>query len=251
MDRRQFFKDFIKYGIQGCIAIYGLANVNKAMGWGAQPAIMGGTVAVVGGGITFTDWNSGDGTAGTTAVVTLTVNAGDLIVVGANDWQGGTQVVSSCASDVDGAFTPAYDNALWGSGPTYDHRSFYKENATGGAHTITVTFSSYLDAMYVEAIAFSGVASSSSVDQTPVMASGSGTSPNSGNMNTVNANDVLVGWIPMEGTISGYGGSWIDPSGNTTAMMIYRIVAATATYAASATQDTGYWAAVIMSFKGA
>lgn len=124
----------------------------------------------------------------------------------------------------------------------------------GGGTKITITMhlagSAQMDATAYE---FSGVATSSPVDQTAVSSSGTSTAVTSSAMATTsNANDLLIGCCMLGGTCTAAtgsftGGATADGNGSS-----YRIVSATGAYAATFTQTpSSTYLAAVASFKGA
>ena len=93
---------------------------------------------------------------------------------------------------------------------------YYAENIKGGADTITVT-QSVSGPLRFAIIEYSGVARSNSTDATPVTAQGNSSIPNSGNLTTNTAGDLLLGMVVTtnSGTFtagSGYTIEEFDPA---------------------------------------
>lgn len=138
---------------------------------------------------------------------------------------------------------------------------YYKENPTVGAgHTITITASTGGSFVTIQAGAWSGNAASSSVDQA-TFATGSSSAPNSGNVTTTQAAELIIGAFTLA---TGSNITWADAGSNVVisqsgdggsggvAALTARIVSATGSYAASAGTGgvSGAWVAGVVTFKG-
>lgn len=137
---------------------------------------------------------------------------------------------------------------------------WYAMNVTGGAgHTISVDFegSTFASAC---AAAYSGLATTSALDQT-TGATGSGTALNSGGVSTTTANQLFIGGgthvnvgvgedLFVAGTNFTIRAQYSSSTTSATSYLEDRIVSATGTYDASATSPgSGNWAARIATFK--
>src|SRR5882762_1186692 len=151
------------------------------------------------GNITLVQHKSTD--AATTTVASLsfsTSNApGNWIAVGIRGGLSNAQVFT--VSDSNGnAYRQAFQLGLNGSSVTL--AVYYAENIKGGANTITVS-QSVAGPLRFAILEYSGVATSNSLDATPVTAQGNSPSPNSGSLTTGANGDLLLGIIAT--TVSG------------------------------------------------
>lgn len=137
------------------------------------------------------------GTAQTTFQVVLTgVTAGNHLVV-MFGWQDPTNAITATCSDGT-AFTSG-DSRRFETGDTQSSQPFYRENVGSGSHTIVVTPSSAVNFLRLRAVEISGLATSSSLDQSTGNAQ---TAPGSGanaittgaTAATTNANDFILGF---------------------------------------------------------
>ena len=129
---------------------------------------------------------------------------------------------------------------------------YYGTNSSGGTKTVTINGTS--DNWVLEVSEWSGLANSGTLDVTG-SATGTGTSPSSGNVTTTNANDLL---IAFETDFSGAPPS-AGPTNSFTALNsgslnqphnpAYRIVSATGTYNTGWTIGSNSWGGVIAAFK--
>jgi YD repeat-containing protein len=191
------------------------------------------------------------------------VAAGNSIIVSlAMDPASGTV---SCTDTASNTYTLDRDqiNGSGTSGVRTVILSAHNVTALVNGNTITCTHPS-LAARAVSASEFSGLLASGAKDQA-TSATGSGTSPNSGNVTTTQADELLIGAIGVEGpsgdtftpgtsytTTERRGTSGGGATGNITVNPEYRIVSATNTYAATATLGTSrQWSAAIVTYKAA
>lgn len=183
-----------------------------------------------------------------------TSTAGSLVAITSSSSDATVTISHSQAGSVLGAVGPVNNG-----GDTI--RIDYVENIVGGAsHTVSMTTNAEQYSV-LNASEYSGIATSSSIDQT---GSGTGTSTtlSSGNVTTTQADELLVG----AGTISAgtdstftatssftLRGSIGNADEGTVGYLIDRIVSATGTYAATATWggSSGAWVAAIATFKAA
>jgi hypothetical protein len=149
---------------------------------------------VASGGITFVDTAHGDAAALATSVSTsdnLTVNANDLIVCFI---QGGVSFPSevSCGSN-----TLTNANLEW-YGDSYIGRVYYLEGAAANTGTCTATYVANSDYRGITCASYSGIATSSALDDADYITSSSTRTSSSSsitpttNITTTNANDLIV-----------------------------------------------------------
>lgn len=141
----------------------------------------------------------------------------------------------------NGAWT-AVGSAQTGSGSLAGWRCqmFYFPNAAAGATTVTATISASVTTRGLAISEFSGVATSSPLDQSAYGNSNSNgvTTPT---VTTLNADDLLVAGVLASTTVTGVAGSYtymatdLEFSGNGTE---YKVVSATGTYGPNFTEGT-------------
>ena len=219
-----------------------LASISYVQNVGTNTATASGTtlaVTVPGGGVAKGDflavYFAMDGAAGT---------------VSAADTQGNTYTVAA--------------DAIYGSPSTSNVRALilYANVTTAlvSGNTITVTHPS----VAVRSLSVSELAGVNTLDKTAT-ATGSSTTPSSGNATTVVTNEILLGAIGAEGPVAdtftagaGYttgpptraGTSLGTAASNITIDPEYDIVSATGTYAATATITNRDWATALATFYG-
>jgi hypothetical protein len=127
----------------------------------------------------------------------------------------------------------------------------------GGVDTITVTWGASVGLAAFGAYEYAGIAQSSWLDQT-AGATGTSTSPSSGNVTTTAASEVLIGVVCGAGAPTFTPGSgWttveeFDIQGSKIYAAEDQVVIATGTYAATATLGSSQdWAAAIATYKAA
>lgn len=197
------------------------------------------------GAIVQTGYNVDDsGASATTISVTLTgVTAGSTLVAHV-----GCSEVGESISVSDGSAFTAGGSKILDSGNNQSGQVFYRENVGAGSHTIVATFSITTSSRRLRVAEISGLATSSSLDQSTGQAQASpGTASNgvsSGNTAaTTNANDFIVGFSqntgqadPGTGTLTA--GTGFTISGSNLIMAIEgKSVAATGAQAATFTQS--------------
>jgi len=136
---------------------------------------------------------------------------------------------------------------------------FYKIAGSAESRTVTVTVSDSGSVLGLQIYEYSGIATSSPLDQTS-SSTGTSTAPSSGSVTTTQANELLVaGMIIRAATsYSGWTNSFneqLDFQVGTTYVRSYagadRIVASTGTYSTTATTTaSGAWRGQIATFKG-
>lgn len=123
--------------------------------------------------------------------------------------------------------------------------------------TITVTFSGTTGISDAIAYEYSGLASSSWIDGTSIGATGTSTTPSSGNDVTTNASDLLFSVTYNAAATPTAGSGWtildtIDNIGAKRITVQEQIVSATGTYAGTCTLNTSVdWATVLVAAKAA
>lgn len=164
--------------------------------------------------------------------------------------------VTNVTDSASNTYTQAY---LRANGTSIELGCYYLLNCGTGITSVTANFGASTDiGMWVWE--FSGLATSSALDGTPVSASGSSTAPASGNLTTTNANDLLIGGIvwpshstTLSGTTTGFTQETKQNGGNNSELQAaYQIVSATGSYSFSGTLSASKpWAAGIAAFKAA
>lgn len=131
---------------------------------------------------------------------------------------------------------------------------WYLLNASAGACAPVPSFSVGSD-VRVRGLEFSGVATTSALDQT-ASTTGSGDLDSGATSTTTQATELLIGSAATNNyqtTVTGTSGwaLWTTWDGNRT-VLLYRVVSATGTYNATATlSDAGTWTGGIATFKAA
>lgn len=190
--------------------------------------------------------NSATPASGSFLVTLPATTAGSLVVAGLLS---NNNVTISTATDTAGnSYTTAVGPFLkTGVGTLW---LIYKENATGigSTNTLTVVFSAASGGGEIGIAEYSGVATSTSLDQHPVGASGTtGTAITSTSFNPGTAGELVVafaadagtGGVPTAGT--GYS-NIVQPDAFTA--MIEKLSASTGSQTAGATHTSGAWAIV-------
>jgi chitodextrinase len=137
------------------------------------------------------------------------------------------------------------------SGDKANAQIFYAKNIAGGTNTLKATFAAAVTSygiLYIHE--YSGISQTNPVDVTAA-SSGSAASMNSGSAATTSAVDLLFGAGESNNTVTNPGAGYTARStayGNITED---RIVTATGSYSASATQDGSAWVMQMVGFKGA
>lgn len=180
------------------------------------------------------------GTPGTSLAVSFSSNttAGDAIIVPAGVYM---TTISSVTDSQGNTYTQSVANG--------GNAIFVAPNIIGGADTVTVHFaaSSSFDAAYI--LEYSGVLTSSPLDQA-TSATGTGTTANSGNITTTSANEILVGFCNGDYTLAASGANWNSRQTAGGNVVEDSFVSATGTYSAACTQSqSGNWEALIASYK--
>lgn len=160
--------------------------------------------------------------------------------------------VSAVSDTANGSHTKATDGGdslLWGD-------IWFFLDCAGSANTVSLTggFSGHQEIAVVE---YSGIATSSALDQAICSARGNtglGQQPDSGNVTTTEADELLLGAVAAQGAdATTWGSSFTELMELSTASrgvtVGERIVAATGTYKATATLDAGEWFCLLATFK--
>jgi len=206
---------------------------------------------ITSGPITFKQVNSATPQTNQTSVgvgFSAAQTAGNLnvVVVGWNDITSNVISVTDSSGNVYQAAAPV------ARGGSISQAIYFARSITANANnTVTVTFNtaaSYVDLRILE---YGGIDTVNPLDQT-ASAVGSSSTADSGNVTTTAANELVFGAGTTTGGFSGAG------SGFTTRVITNpdadiaedRIVSATGTYAATATQS-GTWVMQVVTFRGA
>jgi chitodextrinase len=173
--------------------------------------------------------------------------AGNLIVVYLIWDSTGSATVSDSLGN---HFASATAVARWSNG-RYRAQIFYAANVRGGADTVTATFATAVKSfglVYVHE--YSGISQTAPVD---VTASTSGTSGalNSGAVTTTNASELLFAGGVSANVVTAAGAGYTPRSTFQGNMTEDRIVSATGSYAATASNSGGAWAMQLVAFRGA
>lgn len=140
---------------------------------------------------------------------------------------------------------------LWGD-------IWYVENCLSGANTVTLS-GGYSSHQEIAVLEYSGIATTSALDQAQCSAIGNvglGQQPDSGNVTTTQADELLIGAIAAQSAnTTTWGASFTElfefGTGSRGVTVGERIVASTGTYKATATLDAGEWYCMIATFKAA
>lgn len=205
----------------------------------------------------------GGGSSATTLAVTTTgtASAGSRVYI-VTGWY--TTGVTASASG--GGLTWVNDGTFTNTTDANYRAAVLSADAPSGlaaSTSLTVTYSSAAFARALSCFYFTGVATGASgyLDGAVVGASGTAAGWATASLTTANADDVLVGasWIDLRLTSDTAGGSFTeivdfqDAGNGSTFTSLYRIVAATGSYAASGTWGAGAqpWTAVMAGYKAA
>ena len=133
--------------------------------------------------------------AGSTTSASLTFKssnaAGDWIAVCVRGGNSSSQVFAVTDSNGN-IYRQAFQLGLSANGVTF--ALYYAENIKGGANTVTVS-QKFLGPFRFAILEYSGIATSSSLDATPVTAQGTSATPNSGSITTLSNGDLLLASI--------------------------------------------------------
>jgi IPT/TIG domain len=143
----------------------------------------------------------------TSCAVSLTnTNAGDVIVLGLFVLD--STAVSSVTDTQGNSYTPI-GSQTWSS-HGFVEKLYYAKNIKGGANTTTVTLagSKYME---VHLYDYSGLDTSSPLDASAPVQTGTSTSAISGTLTTTNANDLLVAFFHSDNGVNNIAGSGFTP----------------------------------------
>lgn len=197
--------------------------------------------------------------AGSGATVTKqptgTIAVGEHIIVAVGTSTGG---LTATAADTQGNTYQTDVTAAGGGARVVYIISAKVTTQLTTADTVTVTYSASASGRIMSLFSVTGLASSSWFDQ-GTSANGSSASPNSGNVTTTQADELLIGMVRNNaggGAITWGGGftglnTTQDGGASQWQASGYRIVSATDTYAASGTIISAGWNAAIATYKGA
>jgi hypothetical protein len=171
----------------------------------------------------------------------------NVVVVG---WLDSTTTISSVTDTAGNVYTLAVGPTIL-SGMATQAIYYAKDILPSPPNTniVTVSFSKYATNADMRIAEYAGLDPSNPFD-VAVAGQGSGTTSNSGSISTANANDLLVGAnvVTASSTAAGAGftSRVISPSGG---ILEDRIVAATGSYNATATLNSGSWIMQMVAFK--
>lgn len=140
-----------------------------------------------------------DAVTGTTVATdaALSVTAGNFIVVVIGAWDGtlNAAIVTGIADTAGNSYTKAI-GVYRTTGTSERVEIWYAENISGhAANIVTATFTGDVDEKYISAAEFSGVATSSSLDDTASTANVNTTNHTSGNATASAAGTLIIGGI--------------------------------------------------------
>lgn len=204
-------------------------------------------------------WVGAQGNSVTSVTATgINTTGANFIAVAVTD-----NLTLAAVNPVTDSNTNTYQKALGPLGAGDNVYQYYAESPTVGAsHTITATSSAGSSFLTLCAAAYSGMASSSTIDKTQ-SGTGTGTSLDSGNTATTSQADELLignGTVSTGGSVTwSAGASYTNRATVTNAdiggigYIEERIVAATGAYSApeSLSGGTGGWTALIGTYKAA
>jgi chitodextrinase len=179
--------------------------------------------------------------------------AGDFNVVAVGWGSGGGGAISSITDSKGNSYTLAVGPTLTGFG---NASIYYAKNiaaATAGSNTVTVTFNGGVPFPDIRIAEYSGINTTSPLDVSAV-ATGTGTTADSGSATTTVANELLIGsnWVTTGTPSAGSGYSSRQISGWDGDILEDRIVSVTGAYnATSPVSPSGSWIMQMAAFKGA
>lgn len=196
---------------------------------------------------------SGDNGQDTTVQFsTANVTTGNLIVVMAN-WSGNQGLNATNPMTDDKGNTYTYTQSLDTTDQINVAIGYAKITVGGGTKPIVkVRYAGTTAASFQSIYIYEFSGADNVLDQSPVMATGSGTSMAAGSITIANANDILLATcIPNFSVSSGPASFTTDIDGNGVGYA-YRIVTSTGTYSATFTQSSaGVWNALHLALKAA
>jgi hypothetical protein len=188
---------------------------------------------------------------GTSISITYTSNvtAANFLVLAVSHHSTITSVTTSRGDTTVSAFSLS-------NGASNNASCYYVESAVGGSTQVTVNFSTFSgNGMGVSE--YSGLATSSTKDQSTTATGGFNVNYNSGNITTTQADELLIGVGVGADNAGAFtpGASWterVDLAATKDIHVAERIVSATGTYNYTSTANSDQnWAAGIVSFKAA
>lgn len=196
----------------------------------------------------------------TAATFTSNVTAGNLIAVMAS-WDGGIGVLSGITDSLGNTYT-AVNNVSDGGNPNH-YATWYAKNITGGACTVTVTYTSSRPITLLEVVEISGVDTTAPLDKSAIQLQATpGTGANavtSGSVTTTTDGQFIFGCSIATGSFTqtysvGTGFTSIDNVGTSVSdralICEYQIQTSAGAIAATATQTNNQnVVTAIMTFK--
>jgi hypothetical protein len=187
-----------------------------------------------------------------TVVYSQAQTAGNLNVVVAG-WNDSTARITSVTDSKGNAYALAVGPTAQSG--TATQAIYYAKNiaaAAANANTVTVTFNTGANSPDVRIAEYAGIDPINPVDAVAT-AQGSGTSSNSGSVNTGNANDLLVGASLVQQMTSGPGSGYTSrvitsPDGD---ILEDQIVSTTGSHSATAVISGGAWIMQMVAFRAA
>jgi Galactose oxidase-like, Early set domain/Glyoxal oxidase N-terminus len=175
-----------------------------------------------------------------------TQTAGNLNIV-AVGWGDTTSSISSVTDSKGNTYTRAV-------GPTsttrLQHAIYYAKNIAGGSsNTVTVKFNQAAAYPDVRILEYSGLDTSSPLDVTAA-ATGNGTSASSGSATTTSANELIFGAGNSANNYTAAGSGFANRIINVYGSIAEdELVSSSGSYAATATNSSGYWVLQMATFK--
>jgi hypothetical protein len=174
----------------------------------------------------------------------------NVVVVG---WNNSTAQLTSVSDSKGNAYALAVGPTVQTGAAT--QAIYYAKNiaaAAANGNTVTVTFNTGANSPDVRIAEYAGIDPTNPVDAA-VAAQGSGTSSNSGSVNTGNANDLLVGANLVQQLTSGPGSGYTrrvitSPDGD---ILEDQIVSTTGSHNATAVISGGAWIMQMVAFRAA
>ncbi len=172
--------------------------------------------------------------------------AGNMNIV-AVGWNDTTSTVNTVTDTRGNTYTLAIGPT---SGTGLRQSIYYAKNIAVGSNTVTVTFSKAAAFVDVRVLEYSGLDTVNPLDKT-VAAAGSGTAANSGAATTTVANELIFGAGMTAAVFTSAGSGFISRIITTPDADIAedRIVSATGSYSATATNNTSNWVMQMATFK--
>jgi hypothetical protein len=194
--------------------------------------------------------------ASVTCVIPFNSTAGSMLYVITTCFGCGSSTINVPSDSQVNSFSAVSAQGTMGNA-NFVMRAAYALNTTGGADTITQTFTGGTPtAINIKVVEFKNVATAAALDVNSVIASGNSTAPASANVTTTQTGDLLVcaggsqgGAIPLLNTFwlpgAGYAQLTSDPS----TFVSYQIAGAAGSYPCSATIPSNTWGMQLAAFK--